>query len=204
MRKTSLSNELVDSSVKRRLFELELKAKKTALKGLEDVLLEPPRKFLGEPRKYLKKFNYLPDLLGDSLEEYQRRVFVDVSSQEEKDGVMAWFNENYPTRKQNFEIFNIEMAREGLSKTAEASVNISDWLMKNVKEDEFVVLKAEAEVVEEMIRRRTVGLVDELFLECQNQWQNGEGNKGKRAYWECLALYGRLRDKGVAVHQWWG
>ena len=27
------------------------------------------------------------------------------------------------------------------------------------------------------------------------------GAKGL-AYWECIALYGRVRDLGVAVHQW--
>ncbi|KAJ9159178.1 hypothetical protein P3X46_024700 [Hevea brasiliensis] len=201
MRKTSLANELVDFSSRRQLCELGLEAKKTSLDGLEDVLLEPPTKVLATSRKFLKKFNYLPDLLGDSLEDYPRRVFVDVSLQEEKDSVMTWFNESYPTRNREFEIYNIE---EGVSKAVAPSVDVSNWLMKNVRQDEFVVMKAEAEVVEELIRRRTIGLVDELFLECKNQWQNGEGKKSKRAYWECLALYGRLRDKGVAVHQWWG
>ncbi|OAY39520.1 uncharacterized protein LOC110624271 [Manihot esculenta] len=199
MKKTSLANELVDSSYSRRqLCELSLEAKKASLDGLEDVLLEPPMH-----RKFLKKFNYFPDLLGDSLEDYPRRVFVDVSLQEEKDRVMAWFHENYPTRNQNFEIYNIEMVLEGVSKTVAPSIDVSDWLMKNVKQDEFVVMKAEAEVVEEMIRRKTIDLVDELFLECENQWHNGEEKRSKRAYWECLALYGRLRDKGIAVHQWW-
>ncbi|WCJ18828.1 hypothetical protein M5689_001151 [Euphorbia peplus] len=88
---------------------------------------------------------------------------------------------------------------EGVSTAT--SLDVSNWLMKNVKEDEFVVMKAEAEVVEEMLRRRSISLVDELFLECENQ----EGRKmKKRAYWECLSLYGKLRDNGVAVHQWWG
>jgi len=203
LRKTSMSNEFADSSSKRRLCELEMEAKKTALNGLEDVLLEPPRRLLAESKKDLKKFKFLPDLLGVPLEDYRRRVFIDVSLQEEKDRVTKWFTENYPTRKQNFEIYNIEMVPEEVSKTVVPSVEISDWLEKNVKEDEFVVMKADAEVVEEMIRRRSIDLVDELFLECQNQWQNGDGNESKRAYWECLALYGRLRDKGVAVHQWW-
>ncbi|KAJ6958817.1 hypothetical protein NC653_037160 [Populus alba x Populus x berolinensis] len=47
--------------------------------------------------------------------------------------------------------------------------------MKNVREDEFVVKKArEAEVAEEMIKRKAIGLVDELFLECNTQWQKRE------------------------------
>nr|AFK46323.1 unknown [Lotus japonicus] len=67
-------------------------------------------------------------------------------------------------------------------------------------------MKAEAEVVEEMIKERTIYLVDELFLECKNEWwqKKGKRKKSRKAYWECLALYGRLRDEGVAVHQWWG
>ncbi|KAF2294177.1 hypothetical protein GH714_008016 [Hevea brasiliensis] len=132
--------------------EIDL-AKKAALNGLEDVLLEPPRKVLATSRKFLKKFNYLPDFLEDSLEGYPRRVFVDVSLQEEKDSVMAWFNENYPTRNQKFETYNIEMVPEVVSKTVARRVNVSNWLLKNVRQDEFVVMKAEAEVVEEMIRR---------------------------------------------------
>ncbi|KAJ9174934.1 hypothetical protein P3X46_013528 [Hevea brasiliensis] len=203
LKKTRLAIELVDSSARKQLCELALQAKKAALNGLEDVLLEPPRKVLATSRKFLKKFNYLPDLLEDSLEGYPRRVFVDVSLQEEKDSVMAWFNENYPTRNQKFETYNIEMVPEVVSKTLARRVNVSNWLLKNVRQDEFVVMKAEAEVVEEMTRKRTIDLVDELFLQCQNQWQNGEEKKSKRAYWECLALYGRLRDQGIAVHQWW-
>jgi hypothetical protein len=204
LRKTSLVNQLVISSAKRRPLQLALDAKKTALLGLEDVLLEPPRKALAKSRMYLKRFKYLPNLLGDSLEDYSRRVFIHAGSQEEKKGAMQWFNENYPTRNQDFEFHSINTSPEGDSKRVAASpADVSNWLMKNVREDEFVVMKAEAEVAEEMMKRKTIGLVDELFLECNNQWKNGERKRSKRAYWECVALYGRLRDEGVAVHQWW-
>lgn len=204
LRKTSLVNQLVISSAKRRPLQLASDAKKTALLGLEDVLLEPPRKALAKSRMYLKRFKYLPNLLGDSLEDYSRRVFIHAGLQEEKKGAMQWFNENYPTRNQDFEIHSINTSPEGDSKRVAASpADVSNWLMKNVREDEFVVMKAEAEVAEEMMKRKTIGLVDELFLECNNQWKNGERKRSKRAYWECVALYGRLRDEGVAVHQWW-
>ena len=66
-----------------------------------------------------------------------------------------------------------------------------------------MVMKSEAEVVEEMMRSKAIMLVDELFLECKPQ-QGNVKKKNRRAYWECLALYGKLRDEGVAVHQWWG
>lgn len=210
MKKLGSKNHLLDSSAKRKLFQLTTEAKKAALSGLEDVLFEPPRKAWAKSHSYLKKINFLPDLLGDSLENYPRRVFIDVGSSNDDDDkniVMKWFEENYPKRNQEFEVYSIE---------ATASIDVSDWLMMNVREEDYVVMKAEAEVVEKMIERKTIGLVDELFFECNNQWQDEvkkkkkkkkmrkkKRKKNKRAYWECVALYGRLRDEGVAVHQWW-
>lgn len=87
---------------------------------------------------------------------------------------------------------------------AAAEIGMSDWLRKNVKEPDYVVMKAEAEVVEDMIKSKAINFVDELFLECKPEGHGGRKNMSKRAYWECLALYGKLRDEGVAVHQWWG
>ncbi|KAL0454356.1 UNVERIFIED_CONTAM: hypothetical protein Slati_0774800 [Sesamum latifolium] len=76
--------------------------------------------------------------------------------------------------------------------------------MKKVRHEDYVVMKAEAQLVEEMLKTKALCLVDELFLECDNQWQDGdEENGSKRAYWQCLALYGKVRDEGIAVHQWW-
>ncbi|OMO85214.1 hypothetical protein CCACVL1_10351 [Corchorus capsularis] len=198
----SSNNHLLDSLAKRRLCQLTMEAKKAALKGLEDVLFEPPRRAWAKSHAYLKKINFLPDLLRDSLEHYSRRVFVNVGPAEDKNVVMKWFDKNYPKRNQEFEIYSLEMETKRVSH----HIDVSDWLMKNVKEEEYVVMKAEAELVEDMIERRAISLVDELFLECNNQWQDSgkkKKKKSKRAYWECLALYGRLRDEGVAVHQWW-
>lgn len=207
MRKTGpAANELVKFSTNRRLCTLSSEAKKSALKGLEDVLLEPPslKRALSISNKYLKKFKYLPDLLRDSLKSYRRRIFINVGSPEENESTLEWFNQNYPQRNQDFKVYNLEMTTNEPSSTR---VDVLDWMVRNVKEEEYVVMKAEAEMVEEMIQRKTICLVDELFLECKNQWQDGgeESNKSKnrRAYWECLALYGRLIDEGVGVHQWW-
>ncbi|KAJ7968289.1 putative Nuclear transcription factor Y subunit C-4 [Quillaja saponaria] len=201
-RKTGLADELVGSSTKRRLCQLETEAK-VSLKGLEDVFLEPPRRALTKSTKYFKKFKDLPDLLGDSLEGYKRRVFIGVGSPEENGGVNEWFHENYPKKNQEFEVHNLEVASE--DQAPPKHIDVSDWLIKHVKEEDYVVMKAEAEVAEEVIKRKTLCLVDELFLECKNEWwQTEEKTKRRRAYWECLSLYGRLRDEGVAVHQWWG
>lgn len=187
----------------RKLLGYATEAKRAALQKLEDVLLEPPRAASGKSRVYLKRIKYLPDLMGDTLESYPRRVFIDVGLPQ-KDGGSGtdWFSKNYPTRNKNFEMYKIETVVES---SPTAQVEMSDWLMKNVKDEEYVVMKAEAEVVEEMMRSKSIMLVDELFLECKPQGLNlKRGTRGKRAYWECLALYGKLRDEGVAVHQWWG
>ena len=208
LRKVSPSNEELGSSTRRHLCQLESEAKKVMLKGLEDALLEPPRRTLLRSTKYLKKIKFLPELLGDTLESYKRRVFIGVGLAEENSALTEWFHQNYPKRNQDFEVYSLVVVpeeEEGSSRVA-VHVDVSDWLMKNVKEEVYVVMKADAEVVEEMLKRSTICLVDELFLECKNQWWQGmeRYNKSKRAYWECLALYGRLRDEGVAVHQWWG
>ncbi|XP_043709120.1 uncharacterized protein LOC122658266 [Telopea speciosissima] len=201
-----ISPAQTNSPIKRRLFGLSSEAKKAALKGLEDVLLEPPRaSSVKKIKKYLKRTKYLPDLIGDSLEEYPRRVFIDVGLPDKDDnGSPRWFAQNYPTRNRDFEMYKIETVNEGVSRESGPQMSMSDWLTKNVKEEEYVVMKAEAEIVEEMVKNRAIYLVDELFMECKHQGLGGRKNKSKRAYWECLALYGRLRDEGVAVHQWWG
>ncbi|KAI4296420.1 hypothetical protein L6164_036379 [Bauhinia variegata] len=206
LRKTKPANAMEASSTERKLFQLTSEAKKMALKGFEDVLLEPPRRALAKSKKYLKKIKYLPELLGDSLEGYKRRVFISVGLPEENKYATKWFQKNYPKKNQKFVIHNLQAQPEEASYRVVPPTDVSLWLSKRVKEEDYVVVKAEAEVVEEMLKKKTIQLVDELFLECKNEWwQNGKRNKsGSRAYWECLNLYGRLRDEGVAVHQWWG
>ncbi|KAM1359937.1 hypothetical protein TB1_046028 [Malus domestica] len=186
---TETSSSTTTSPIRRRLLAEE--AKNEALKRLEDVLLEPPRASSGKSRRYLKRTRFLPDLMGDSLESYPRRVFIDVGLPENEGGSgMSWFAKNYPTRNKNFEMYKIETVIEESS---------------GKEEEEYVVMKAEAEVVDEMLKSRAIHLVDELFLECKPHRHNGKINvRSRRAYWQCLALYGQLRDEGVAVHQWWG
>ncbi|VVA94129.1 unnamed protein product [Arabis nemorensis] len=184
-------------------------AKKKALSKLEDVLLEPPRAASRKSRTYLKRTRYLPDLMGDSLDlgSYSRRVFIDVGNGKGSSGT-EWFVKNYPTRKLKFEMYKIETVNDEMSLESE-QMGMTEWLKENVKEEEYVVMKAEAEVVEEMMRSKSIKMVDELFLECKPKGLGLRGrkmqsSKNGRAYWECLALYGKLRDEGVAVHQWWG
>ncbi|KVH99696.1 uncharacterized protein LOC112514712 [Cynara cardunculus var. scolymus] len=189
----------------RRLMFEQKKAE--AIKNIENVVLEPPRTISGKSSIYFKKTRYLPDLMDDSfLEEYPRRVFIDVNGDS-----TVWFTKNYPTKNKNFEIFKLEttIPETGTKEDVEDDVEgafveteITDWLRENVKKDEYVVMRGEAEVVEELIKSKAIGLVDELFLECK--YQGIKCQKCRRPYWKCLALYGLLKDAGVAVHQWWG
>ncbi|WOG82582.1 hypothetical protein DCAR_0101747 [Daucus carota subsp. sativus] len=202
MRKTDHMNQAQYFGVTRKLFEWMPESKKDALSGLENVWLEPPRKELAKSNK-LRKFRYLPDLTGDSLENYPRRIFIT----DESTRSVEWFEKNYPTKNQDFQIYNLdtnmnneETKRKGVKNEAPSTTEASDWMVNNVKDEDYVVMKAEAEIVEKMMIKKTISLVDELFLECKNQWQ--DGSKSKRAYWQCLTLYGQLRDKGIAVHQW--
>lgn len=186
-------------------------ANMAALNKLEDVLLEPPRAASGRSSAYLKKTHFLPDLMGVPLESYPRRVFIDVGLQEKNEKSSdnyhsTWFSKHYPTKNTKFEMFKIEtVTEESTGKEIPLSnINMIDWLQKNVKENEYVVMKAEADVVEEMLKNKSVRLIDELFLECKHQGIKKSDKKHRRAYWECLSLYGLLRDEGIAVHQWWG
>ncbi|KAK4800187.1 hypothetical protein SAY86_025552 [Trapa natans] len=199
MRKMDLSNDVTVSSINRKLYNTGLEAKRAALKGLERPFLEPPRRALGRSSEHLKNIKYLPELMGDSLRGYKRRVFIAVSSRNEEndDPTVEWFHQNYPSRSQKFEVYSLKIASDGY-------VGISDWLRKNIDEGDYVVMKAEADIVGEMMQRGSLHLVDEVFLECKNRLGFGQENKGERAYWECLSLYGMVKDEGVAVHQWWG
>ncbi|XP_075478990.1 uncharacterized protein LOC142519856 [Primulina tabacum] len=162
--------------------------KKAAMKGLEDAYLEPPRReaFLRKSSFTSRKIKFLPDLLKDSLDEYPRRVFISDDS-----SALDWFYKNYPMRDQEFEVYDLDIV---------SNSELSEGVLVQGTE---VVMKAEADLVEEMLKEGTLYLVVELFLECNNQWQDGEANGSKRAYWQCLALYGKVKDEGIAVHQWW-
>lgn len=203
MRKNQGSpNRKENPPVDRVLCGVTVDEKKAALKGLEDAYLEPPRKeALTRKSSFTsRKIKFLPDLLKDPLDKYSRRVFISDDSSS-----LDWFYKNYPTRDQEFEVYDLDIVSD--SELAEGvliqGTEVSTWLMKNIERNDYVVMKADADLVEELLRDRTLYLVDELFLECKNQWQDRELNGSKRAYWQCLALYGQVKDEGIAVHQWW-
>lgn len=212
MRKETLKDGLTISSSRGKMGRIcgtKHEARKVALKGLEDALLEPPRRVSGTMKSMNRRgeMKFLPDLIGDSLQAYKRRMFIFISDDKNggSGGAEEWFYKNYPTRNQHFEVVS-----------SSSSVGISDWMRKNVGKQDFVVMKAGEELIEEMMKDKTICLVDELFVECRRRWWPADEaekteteteieieSKRKRAYWQCLALYGELRDEGVAVHQWW-
>uniref|UniRef100_A0A1D1YK22 Serine--tRNA ligase n=1 Tax=Anthurium amnicola TaxID=1678845 RepID=A0A1D1YK22_9ARAE len=218
MRKVEKTRGMVIGGRRRRLLAVpDTRNRKEALNNLEDVFLEPPR-FSGtgrmSPRRYLKRTRYLPDLMGDTLDHYPRRVFVEVVTGSQRKaiaGAAGWIARNYPTGNRALDVIRVEVEADSTAVgggPGGGEDEMSRWLRRNVREEEYVVMKAEAGVVEEMVRSGAVGLVDELFLQCRH----GAGGARKteaasglrqRAYWECLSLYGKLRDAGVAVHQWW-
>uniref|UniRef100_A0A0E0LNG9 DUF7870 domain-containing protein n=1 Tax=Oryza punctata TaxID=4537 RepID=A0A0E0LNG9_ORYPU len=178
-------------------------SKKDALAGLEAVLLEPPQR---QHRRIIRRLRprYLPELTGDSLDGYRRRTFIDVAPSRGRAGAASWFKKHYPRGKHVFDMVRLNAAaadstEPAASSSHEAAAGIAEWLEGNVREEDYVVVKAGVEAVEEIIRKRAaVRRVDELFLDC-----DAGAGAARRPYWECLALYGRLRDHGVAVHQWW-
>ncbi|KAJ4972206.1 hypothetical protein NE237_005305 [Protea cynaroides] len=107
---------------------------------------------------YLKNTKYLPDLMDDSLEVYPRRIFIDVGFPDKDDnGSPIWFERNYPTRNRDFEMYKIETVNEEVKGDPVPQMSMSDWLKNNVKEEEYVVMKAEVEVVEEMMKKTEPG-----------------------------------------------
>ncbi|KAJ1291922.1 hypothetical protein BS78_02G353300 [Paspalum vaginatum] len=185
------------------------KNKDDVLDGLEGVLLEPPQK-----RHVIRRLRpkYLPELTGDSLEGYRRRLFVDIVPST-GGGAASWFKKHYPRGRHDFEIVRLTVVEpETAIATGTATAGarsaaaggVGDWLEENVREEDYVVVKAGVEAAEEMLRKgaAVVRRVDELFLDCR-ECDGATGDAGRRPYWQCLALYGRIRDQGIAVHQWW-
>lgn len=170
--------------------------KQDVLDGLEGVLLEPPQK-----RHVIRRLRprYLPELTGDSLEGYRRRVFVDVVPAA-GGGAASWFKRHYPRGRHDFEIVRLTVVDDPATAGAAAG-GVGDWVEGNVREEDYVVVRAGVEAAEEVLRQgaAVVRRVDELFLD----FGGCGGAAGRRPYWQCLTLYGRLRDQGVAVHQWW-
>ncbi|RWW39243.1 hypothetical protein BHE74_00055446 [Ensete ventricosum] len=153
------------------------------MNGLEDALLEPPSDRETSTRRTMKRTRFLSDLLAGSLNEYSIIVFVDVGLPG-RGTSDKWFNKHYPKRNSEFKIIKLDVVGE--AKHANVASGIAGWLSKNLREEEYVVMKAE-----EMLRERVTGLVDELCSWSARPSGTSRGRgAGRRAYWECVAFYG--------------
>ncbi|KAK4431549.1 hypothetical protein Salat_0917000 [Sesamum alatum] len=103
---------------------------------------------------------------------------------------------------------------DGLSAvTRVPAFDFVDWLKRTVRERDFVVVKMDVEgteirLVEELVERGAMCLIDELFMECHFDRYvkccSGERiNRFNYSYAQCYHLFLQLRNKGCAVHQWW-
>ncbi|KAH9305810.1 hypothetical protein KI387_010214 [Taxus chinensis] len=205
--------------------------KRAAMKKLEHILLEQPRASWIESHENLNNIQYLPNILGYP-QNSTGYVFVDVGANSYKSSIGSWFQSHYPKHNHKFDIFAIEadgsFGTEYLDhpevkflpfaawiknevqseQSRERGLDLAEWLVETVTPEDYVVMKmnvggAEFQILPKMLRTGALCLVDELFLECHYQ-SPYKKKKQRRSYWECLTLYGLLRENGVAVHQWWG
>lgn len=205
--------------------------KRAAMKKLEHILLEQPRASWIESNENLNNIQYLPNLLGYP-QNSTSHVFVDVGANTYTSSIGSWFESHYPKHNHKFDIYAIEAngpfeseylhhpevkflpfaarIKNGvdIEQKRVRSLDLADWLMKTVNPDDYVVMKmdvggAEFQILSKMLRSGAICLIDELFLECHYQTPQKKKQQ-RRSYWQCLALYGLLRERGVVVHQWWG
>jgi hypothetical protein len=117
-------------------------------------------------------------------------VFIDITPAP-GGGAASWFKKHYPRGRHEFEGVRLTAAA-GVQSTA-AAAGIGDWLEGNMREEDYVVVKAGVEAAEEMLRQgaAVVRRVDELFLDC-GEGDSATSNSGRRPYW-ALAMPGPLR-----------
>ncbi|ERN02886.1 hypothetical protein AMTRI_Chr04g250170 [Amborella trichopoda] len=195
-------------------------SKAATMQKLEEILLEPPRESWIKGGEYLNRVKFLPNVAADYLSAYPRRVYIEVATRSKgfrDEGVGPWFRKHYPTNGQEFDFYRVEKVkggsyaatvtwtrrratREGTEEEA-GEEGLSEWVRRSVREEEYVVMEVGGfDVVREMVESGAICLVDELFFKCPHAAPQGAVG---RAYWECISLYGLLRERGVAAHQWW-
>ena len=93
-----------------------------------------------------------------------------------------------------------------VSETVEVpAIDFAGWLVRNVKLEDYVVIKMDIERAEYAVLPRLLAtgaacLIDELYLECHTG-DSGDIGKG-RTYADCIGLLTALRGVGTASHLW--
>ena len=87
------------------------------------------------------------------------------------------------------------------------TIDFVDYLLRNVKESDFVVVKmdiegAEYDIVPDLIARNATYLVDEMFMEVHTNINTCCVGRIDRSYADARKLVRLLRDYGVYAHMW--
>jgi FkbM family methyltransferase len=100
--------------------------------------------------------------------------------------------------------FGGDMGSIGGGSLTVQAIDFSDFLRRNFRDEDFLVLKldiegAEVPVLKKLIAEKTIYLIDELFMECHDT----------HVYWikdmtraDCVQQTKSLRDMGIYAHEW--
>lgn len=153
----------------RRLLALPEMNEEETLDMVEDALLDSVRSSLSGRKSQgssLRNLKFLPDLSGDSLSGYPKQIFIEVISKlssihhDSDVSAVKWFLNYYPTKKLPFQIVRLQLKEGGAGKEDEEEAEISIRLRNGPRTDEFVGMKANAAIVEAMVRSGATILVD--------------------------------------------
>ena len=115
----------------------------------------------------------------------------------DKNGTLPWQNKY-------FALFNGRTSSD-----TRPSIDIADFIQRNFKPQDFVVVKMDIEgseyrVVPHLINSKAAHLVDEIFVEChteRNSCCRPPNDKGR--HWEdARRLVHDLRTAGIYAHMW--
>eukprot|EP01001_Neometanema_parovale_P007011 NODE_3339_length_1237_cov_88.483842_g3170_i0.p1 GENE.NODE_3339_length_1237_cov_88.483842_g3170_i0~~NODE_3339_length_1237_cov_88.483842_g3170_i0.p1 ORF type:complete len:400 (+),score=47.80 NODE_3339_length_1237_cov_88.483842_g3170_i0:101-1201(+) len=87
------------------------------------------------------------------------------------------------------------------------SVDISAYIKRNFKMDDFIICKmdiegAEFHIIPKMIEDGTIHLLDEVLIECHYYEGNFLPNVKNMKWSDCFKMFTQLRQIGVYSHEW--
>ena len=86
------------------------------------------------------------------------------------------------------------------------AIDFGQWLLTHTRHEDFVLVKMDIEgaefvVLPSLLASGAACLIDELYLECHTNDNNGDIAKG-RSYADCIALLAAMRGVGTVSHLW--